>query len=85
MSKLNMNKYLQEREEINRRYNMPENRRLKYAAMIVIGIVIILILSMIIWMDKIPYEGILIMRGCVGLGAIIFVLLVAPQKQKLNR
>lgn len=76
---------MQEREEINRRYNMPGNRRLKYAALTVIGIVILLLLSMIVWIDAIPYRGMLIIRGCAGLGAIIFIVLVGILSYRVNK
>lgn len=80
-----MNKYLREREEVNRSYNKPENRRLRNVAIAVIGIGILLLLSMIFWMDKIPYRVMLIMRGCAGLAAIIFVVLVGILTYRVNK
>lgn len=77
--------YLQDREDINRLYNAPENRRLKYAAMAVIGVVIILLLSMVVWFDDISPKAMLIMRGCAGLGAIIFVVLVGILTYRVNK
>lgn len=71
-----MNKYPNHRNEINQLFNAPQHRRLKYAALTVIGIVIALQIVMIIWIDEIPDRTILIMRGCAGVGAIIFVVLV---------
>ncbi len=80
-----MNKYLQEREELNNLYDAPENRRLKYCAITIIALVIILLLSMTIWIDKISTTGILIMRGCAGLGAIAFVIIVGILSYHVNK
>ncbi len=80
-----MSKYLQEREAIDQLYNAPENRRLKYAAFAVIAVVIILLLSMTIWIDRIPAKAMLIMRGCAGLGAMIFVVLVGVLSYRVNK
>lgn len=77
--------YLQEREEMNRLYNAPENRRLKYAAMAVVGVVVILLLSMVILFDDISPETMLIMRGCAGLWAIIFVVLVGLLTYRVDK
>lgn len=41
-------------------------------------------ISMIIWMDDIPLKVMLFMRGCVGTGAIIFVVLVGILTYKVN-
>lgn len=55
---------------------IPENRRLIYCAITIIAIVIILLLSMTIWADKISFSALPIMRGCAGLGAALFVVIV---------
>lgn len=80
-----MNKLFEERERINRLYDAPEHRRIKYSAIAVISIVIILLLSLTIWIDKIPPKTIMIMRGCAGLGAIIFVILVGVLTYRVYR
>lgn len=80
----NTQKLLQERAELNRLYNVSTNKRLKYSAMVVIAITIALMLSMIIWMDNLSETSILIMRGCAGLGAIIFVVLVGILTYRVN-
>lgn len=77
-------KFLQEREELNRLYNAPTNKGLKYSAFIVIAIVIVLMLVMIIWMQDLSTTAILIMRGCAGIGAIIFVVLVGILAYRVN-
>ncbi len=80
-----MDKYLREREELRRLYNAPKYRRMKYCAITVIAIVIILLLSMINWVDKIPTNILLIMRGCAGLGATIFVVIVGILSYRVNK
>ena len=40
---------------------------------------------MTIWVDKIPSNYILIMRGCAGLGAIIFVVIVGILSYRVNK
>lgn len=57
-----MNKLFEERERINQLYDAPGNRRIKYSAIAVISIVIILLLSLTIWIDKIPPKTMMIMR-----------------------
>ena len=80
-----MYKYLQEREELKNLYNSPENRRLKYCAITIITIVIILLLSMTIWVNKISSNVLLIMRGCAGLGAVLFVVIVGFLSYRVNK
>lgn len=80
-----MNKRLQEREEINKLYNLPENRRLKYIALAVMAVVVVLLLSMIIWLENIPPKVLLIIRGCAGLGALVFVVLVGILTYRVNK
>ena len=80
-----MDKYLQEREELRNLYNAPKYIRMKYCAITIITIVIILLLSMTIWVDKIPSNVILIMRGCAGLGAILFVVIVGILSYRVNK
>lgn len=80
----NTQKLLQERAELNRLYNAPANKRLKSWALVVIAISIALMLAMIIWMEDLSATSILIMRGCAGLGAIIFVVLVGILTYRVN-
>lgn len=80
-----MNKRLQEREEINKLYNLPENRRLKYIALAVMAVVVVLLLSMTIWLENIPPKVMLIIRGCAGLGALVFVVLVGILTYRVNK
>ncbi len=80
-----MDKYLREREELRCLYNAPKYRRMKYCAITIIVIVIILLLSMTIWIDKIPSNFMLIMRGCAGLGATLFVVIVGILSYRVNK
>lgn len=80
-----MSKFLQEREEINRLYNAPQNRRIKYVALAVIAVAIVLLLTMIIWIDDIPPKVMLVMRGCAGLCAIVFVALIGVISYRVNK
>lgn len=76
---------MREREELKNLYNAPENRRLKYCAMAIISLVIVLMLSMIIWIDEISPKAMLIMRGCAGLGAVLFVVIVGILSYRVNK
>ena len=80
----NMEKMLEEREELNKLYRAPANKALRYSAIAVIALVIVLMLSMIIWIDDIPQRTMLFMRGCAGLGAAIFVVLVGILAYRVN-
>ncbi len=72
-----MKDYWQNKQDINRLFDAPQFRKLKYAALIVIGIVIAVQFAMINWLEHIPYKTMLFLRGCVGAGAIVFVILAA--------
>jgi len=72
-----MKGYWQNKQDINQLFNAPQFWKLKYAALIVIGIVIAVQLAMIIWLEHIPYKTMLFLRMCGGVGAIVFVILVA--------
>lgn len=63
------------RDEIKKLYDTPANRRLKYCALGAIAVSVLLMLFMIIRMDALSDKVLLLLRGCAGLGAIIFVSL----------
>ncbi len=76
------NRFQQEREKY---YREKTNTRLKYAALISIGVSIILMLTMAIgFVDLNNTFAILFMRGCAGLFALIFVVLVAIIVYRVN-
>lgn len=83
--KRNLERYVREREEINSLYNAPRNKRLKYAALAAIGVSIALMLAMIFLMDELSVRTMMIMRGCAGLGAIVFVVLCGVLAYRVNK
>lgn len=80
-----MHKYLHEREEINQLYDAPKNRGLKYVALAVIAVAILLLLYMTFWIDNIPPITMSIMRGCAGLCAIVFAVLYGILSYRVNK
>lgn len=65
------------RDELNKHFNARKYRPLKYSALAIVGIAIAALFAMIIWIDDIPPRTMLFVRGCVGVCALIFVILVA--------
>ncbi len=75
-------RFQQEREKY---YREKTNIRLKYAAMISIGISIILLLTMAFgFVDFNDTTTLLFMRGCAGLFALIFVVLAGILVYRVN-
>ncbi len=75
-------RFQQEREKY---YREKTNTRLKYVALISICISIILLLTMAFgFVDYNNTTAILFMRGCAGLFALIFVVLVAIIVYRVN-
>lgn len=73
------------RDELNKLYNKPTNRKIKYCAVAVISIVLALMLAMLIWMEQLSYRSLLLMKGLAGLFAIIFVVLIGVLVYRVNR
>ncbi len=71
-----MSSYREQRDEINRLFNAPQHRKLKYVSLMLIGLGIIAEIAMIIWFDDIPDRSKILIRGCIGICAILFVILV---------
>ncbi len=80
-----MDKYLQERDEMNERYDAPRFRKLKYAALAVMAVGVILLLCIAFGIETIPPIAMLLMRGVVGLCAITFVGLVTIITYSANK
>lgn len=74
-----------DREELKKLYNKPANLRLKHIALCVIGVAIAILISMIFLVDKVSWQLLAVMRGCVGVLAIIFVIIVAVLVYRVNR
>ena len=75
-------RFQQEREKY---YREKTNLRLKYAALISIGISIVLLLTMAFgFVDFNNVTTLLFMRGCAGLFALLFVVLVGILVYRVN-
>ncbi len=72
-------------DELKKLYNTPANRRLKHWAIGAISMSIALMLIMILWHDSISYRCMLFMRGCAGLGGLVFVILCGCMVYHVNR
>lgn len=73
------------RDELNKLYNKPANRKIKYCAVAAISIALALMMAMLIWIEKLSYRNLLFMKGLVGLFAIIFVILCGILIYRVNR
>lgn len=65
-------------------YRQKTNLRLKYAALTSISISIILLVSMIFLLDNLSDAVYLFLRGCTGLFALIFGILIAILEYRVN-
>ena len=72
------------KEETDRLYRTRVNRRLKYIAMTVIVIAILLLFATIFLHDSISWTTMMFMRGCAGVCAIVFVILVGILVYRVN-
>lgn len=73
------------RDELNKIYNKPANRKLKYCAIVAISITIAIMLAILICMDRLSYRHLLLMKGFAGLFAIIFAVLYGTLVYRVNR
>ena len=73
------------RDELNKLYNKPANRKLKYCAVVAISITLALMLTMLICMERLSYRYLLLMRGFAGIFAIIFAVLCGILVYRVNR
>lgn len=73
---MKQSKYYKERENINAWFRLPRYRIWKYLIIGDASAIVSLVLATIIWMDRLEWQTVMIMRGCAGvLGAILAVLL----------
>lgn len=89
-SKPDRNKRLAENQdgswkEIREFYKTQANRRLKRISISVGCVAIVTILVMIFLFDDIPLRVMLFLRGCVGLCAIVYVVLVGVLVYRVNK
>lgn len=73
------------RDELNKLYNKPANRKLKYCAVVAISIALALMLAMLICMERLSYSYLLLMKGLAGIFAIIFAVLFGTLVYRVNR
>lgn len=73
-----------DREELRKLYNTPANLRLKRIALCIIGVAIAMMISMIFLLDKVSWQLLYFMRGCAGVLAIVFVVIVAILVYRVN-
>lgn len=72
-----LEKRYEEKAEVNKIAQSPANRKLKYAALLFGVSGIILLIIMILGLETFSLTAFLVLRGCVGLFAILFVVFVA--------
>lgn len=77
-------KFMEEHEDMNNLYHAPKYRKLKYWALAIITTVILLLFATTIWTEELSPNALLIIRGCAGLGAIIYVVLVGILTYRVN-
>lgn len=73
------------RDELNKLYSQPVNRKLKYCAVVAISIALILMLAILIWIEQLSYRYLLLMKALAGLFAFIFVVLYGVLVYRVNR
>ena len=73
-----------DREELRKLYNAPANLRLKRMTLCVVGVAIAIMISMIFLLDKVSWQLLYFMRGCAGVLAIVFVVIVAILVYRVN-
>ena len=82
----NLEKYKERRNnEIEKLYKTNANLRLKYAALGIIGVGIIILMVLLFSMNYISVGLTLFLRGCVGLCALAFVIMVAVLVYRVHR
>ena len=74
----------QRRCAFRRYYNERTNKRLKYIALASISAAIVLMVIMVFSLDSLSMRSLLFMRGCAGLFAIVFIVLVATIVYRAN-
>ncbi len=62
----------------------PEFRRLQYWTYGVAAVGFALMFVITIWMDKIPWRMMIILRGCAGLFFLAFIILAVILKYRTN-
>ncbi len=68
-----MNRYLRERDSINKWFRHPKYRVWKYLMFVLAACITLLLMATIFLKDSLPWQGLVLMRGCAGVLAILFV------------
>ncbi len=83
-----MKQYFEHRQELNEAFDKysrtAANRKLKYTAWGFIAAAIVLLLVAAFMMDQLSWEAVCIMRGCAGVFAVIFVVLIGILVYRTN-
>lgn len=83
-----MGRYFDNKHELDEAFEKfsrtPANRRLKYTAFGAITIAIALLLTMSFFGDSFSWTIILVIRGCAGVFAIVFVILIGILSYRAN-
>ena len=72
-----LEKTYEEKAALNKIAQLPANRKYKYLALAFAISVIVLLIIMILVLDSISLTAFLVLRGCAGLCAILFLIFVA--------
>ena len=73
-----------EKEEKEKIAKLPSIRKLKYLALFFIFIGIAIMLINLIWLETFSTTVILVLRGCAGICAIIFLIIIGIYMHKIN-
>lgn len=71
-------------QEINKLYNSRKNQRLRAIASLSVVLGIILMAVAAIFIDRLSWQMVFFLRGCAGLCAIIFVVLIGIAVYRAN-
>lgn len=74
-----------DKEKLNELRKTKENLRLRNIAIGVAGVAIALMISCVFFMDQISWRTYHLIRGCIGLFAIIIVIIVAVIEYRVHR
>ena len=72
-------------DELKKLYHKPANRKIKLCSIIAISITLALLIAILIWMNQLSNLYLSILKGFVGLFAIIFVVLYGVLVYRVNR
>ena len=71
-----LEKVYEEKTELNKIAQLPANRKFKYLA-VGFGIIAFVLSIIMIWgLDSFSFTALIVMKGCVGLFAILFLIFV---------